>query len=208
MANPTELARGSFAGVSPSAPLVGELDVESHARAMPADYRVRGVFFSRCLEDLGRDALAKLSLLEPPPGGNYEPFDEYPTADYMRVFGAAARRAHPAASAREAWRRYAREEVVAFSRTMLGGVTMSVMNEPTTALLRYPEVFQSLARGPVASAKKLDDRVVAIELRNAFAPIEYAIGVLEGIVMLYKRHPRIDVEVRDDMARFEVRWTM
>jgi uncharacterized protein (TIGR02265 family) len=194
--------------VRPSVPFLGDLDVESHACAMPPSYRVRGVFFARCVGDLGRDALARLPLAEPTSEGRYLPFTEYPTSDYMRVFGAAAALVHPAADAREAWRRYAREEVVGFSRTMLGGVTLGLMSDPTAALVRYPEVFRVLARGPSATATMLDERAVAIEIRDAFAPIEYTVGVLEGIVLLFKRHPRIEVESLDEVLRFDVRWTI
>ncbi|MGZ3422161.1 MAG: DUF2378 family protein [Polyangiales bacterium] len=193
--------------ISSSVPLSGALDLDAVADRIPRHHRLKGMFFGRCVEVVRADwAVIATSLDEPAPGARYQAFESYPVRDYQRIFVAAARRAHPSVSSREAVRLYARAEVEAFVGTMLGRVTFSMLSDPTAALLRYPEVFDLLANGPTASARKLGDRLVAVELRDAHAPVEYTVGVLEGIVLAFKRHSRMQVHWTPSHLRIEVRW--
>jgi uncharacterized protein (TIGR02265 family) len=193
--------------IASNVPFTGALDLDAVADRIPAHHRLKGMFFGRCVAVV-RDEWPSIAatLEEPAPNGRYSAFESYPVRDYQRVFVAAARKTHPKVSPREAMRLYARAEVEAFVATMLGRVTFSMLSDPTAALLRYPEVFDLLAQGPTASAKKLGERVVLVELRNAHAPVEYTVGVLEGIVLAFKRHSRVQVTSSTELLRVEVRW--
>jgi uncharacterized protein (TIGR02265 family) len=193
--------------ISSTAPLTGSLDLEAVADRIPAHHRLKGMFFVRCVAVL-RDQWSAIAatLDEPPPAGRYSSFESYPVRDYQRLFVAAARKVHPRVSPREAVRLYARAEVEAFVSTMFGRVTFSMLSDPTAALLRYPEVFGLLANGPTASASKLGERTVLVQLRNAHAPTEYTVGVLEGIVLAFKRHSRMQVAAAEGALSIEIRW--
>lgn len=193
--------------VRPSVPFLGELDVEALVRAMPSHHRIRGMFCARVLADLG-DAVAEIAPVLSARVDRYQPFTHYPTSDYLRLFDLGARRTYPTLDRREAWRRYARSEIEGFSATMLGRVTLSLLSDPTAALLRYPEVFGVLAVGPTATATRVDERCVVVEMHDQVGPPEHTIGVLEGLVMSFRRHPRIRYERSSGPRRFEVRWTL
>jgi len=196
---------------APSVPRKGDFDAEELFARVPEEFRLRGLFFGRCVARV-RDEWESIApkLREPPPivMGRpwYQPFHEYPLSDYWRVFDAAARATHPVQGGREAWRRYARDEVTSFASTMLGRVTMSLLHEPSLALVRYPEVFRMLAKGPEASAKRLDGRRVLVEVRNGAGPFEYAVGVFEGVVMAFGKHPRIRGREDGSVRKYEVSW--
>jgi uncharacterized protein (TIGR02265 family) len=199
---------GGALEVRPSIPFVGELDGLAIARAMPAEHRLRGLFFTRCAGDLAADELAALAPLLREPIAKHIAFDDYPLHDYTVIFDRAARKVHPRVDAREAWRLYAREEIFAFAATMLGRVTLSLISDPTAAFLKLPSVFGGLAVGPGVTAEKVSDRAVRVELTSIAAPVEYCIGVFEGVVMSFKRHPRLEVEATGTTVRIVVNWTM
>ncbi len=195
----------------PSVPRRGDFDADAMFARVPDEFRVRGLFFGRCVAPLRDEWDAIVPKLRDPPAlvvGRpwYQPFHEYPLSDYWRVFDAAARATHPQQGGREAWRRYARDEVTSYASTMVGRVTMSLLNEPATALLHYPEVFRMLARGPTASAKRLDGRRVLLEVTDAAGPFEYAVGVFEGMVMAFGKHPRIRGKEQGNVRLYEVSW--
>jgi uncharacterized protein (TIGR02265 family) len=199
---------GGALEVRPSIPFVGELDGLAIARAMPPAHRLRGLFFARCVGDLAPDELSVITPLLREPIAKYVPFDDYPLHDYTVIFDRAARKVHPRADAREAWRLYAREEIFAFAATMLGQVTLSLISDPTAAFMKLPSVFGGLTSGPGVTSEKLSERAVRVELTSIAAPIEYCIGVFEGVVMSFKRHPRLEVEAKGETVRIVVNWTM
>jgi uncharacterized protein (TIGR02265 family) len=194
--------------ITASEPLVGELDLESSLWAIPASHSIKGMFFRRCVGDLGERFAVLAGRLEAPPAlAGYLTFTDYPMSDYFRIFVEAARSRYDGISAREAVRRYAREEITSFRATVLGRVTWSLLEGPAAALLRYPETFGVLAQGPRAEARQTDPSTVVVELRGALGPVEYALGVLEGLVLSFSKHPRSTIEATRDAARIEVRWS-
>lgn len=205
MAGP-ESVRGA---IVPATSLPGDVDAEAIRNKIPERHRMRGLFFTRCMEAT-RDQWSALEpkLLKPPSRGVYQSFHEYPTRDYFLIYDAAARATFKDLSGAEAHRRYARDEVRSFSSSLLGRVTWSLLGEPMTALLRYPEIYRVFAKGPTATAQRVDDRRVLIELRNAHFPVEYALGVLEGIVMAFDKSPRITLEDLPAETRLDVRWSL
>lgn len=201
-----ESARSSLV---PSMPLSGDVDVAAVRARIPEHHRMRGLFFKRCV-DAARPSWAEVEpkLIELPPRGIYQAFVEYPSRDYFVIYDAAARSTYPGHGGAEAHRRYARQEVQSFASSLLGRVTWSLLGDPMAALLRYPDVFGVFSRGPTATAEKLDARRVRIELRNAYFPVEYLLGVVEGIVMAFDRSPRIALEEVPGLISFDVRWSI
>lgn len=202
---------GGALEVRPSIPLIGDVDVRAIARAVPEHHRVRGMFFTRCRNELPDGEFAELlpALREPPALGRYLPFADYSTHDYVYLFASAALHAHPRVCGAEAWRLYAREEILAYEKTMLGRVTLSLITDPATALLRFPEIVAAMAIGPRTVTTQLSERSVRIEVFEPTGAIEHALGMFEGVVMFFKRHPRIEVESREGTTwRFIVHWTM
>lgn len=193
----------------PSVVLTGDVDVAAIRARIPEHHRMRGLFFNRCVEAARpRWSDVEDKLTAPPPRGVYQAFGEYPSRDYFVIYNAAARGAHPHHGGREALRRYARQEVQSFASSLLGRVTWSLLGDPMAALLRYPDVFGVFSRGPTATAERLDARYVRVELRNAYFPVEYLLGVVEGIVMAFDKSPRITLEELPGLIRFDVRWSI
>lgn len=188
-------------------PLTGELDLEPVSR-LPRDHWIKGLFFERCVRALGSrwPAVAR-ELSVPPEDGRYVAFDSYPLRDYFQVFVAAARAHRPSSSPREAVRLFAHDEVNSFAATMLGRVTLSLLGDPAAALLRYPETFGVLASGLTARAKRASKHQVDVELRGSVGPMEYAVGVMEGVVLAFRRRPRVAGESAPARTRLSVRWT-
>lgn len=188
-------------------PLAGDIDLSRVLAEVPRDYELKGMFFTRYVTALeGAYAEVERELRAPPPNGKYHAFESYPMVDYLRLFDRVARARFPG-STREAYRLVARGEVDVFSDSTLGKVTFSLLSEPSGALMRYPEVFSVLARGPEAKAEKKDDERVVITFSNYYGSIEYAIGVLEGIVLAFEEEPRLDVTIDDDLRTvIEVAW--
>jgi uncharacterized protein (TIGR02265 family) len=193
----------------PSVALSGDVDVAAIRARIPEHHRMRGLFFKRCV-DAARPRWDEVEakLTEPPPRGIYQAFVEYPSRDYFVIYDAAARSTYPSHGGAEAHRRFARQEVQSFASSLLGRVTWSLLGDPAAALMRYPDVFGVFSRGPTATAEKLDPRWVRVELRNAYFPVEYLLGVVEGIVMAFERSPRVGLEELPGLLRFDVRWSI
>ena len=206
MSGPESVSRGA---IVPAISLPGDVDAAAVRLKIPERHRMRGLFFTRCLEAT-RDQWSALEpkLIKPPSRGVYQSFAEYPTRDYFLIYDAAARATFKEQNGAEAHRRYARDEVRSFSSSLLGRVTWSLLGDPMTALLRYPEIYRVFAKGPSATATKVDERRVHISLRNAHFPVEYALGVLEGIVLAFDKQPRITLEDDPGETRFDIRWSI
>ncbi|MBS2012930.1 MAG: DUF2378 family protein [Deltaproteobacteria bacterium] len=176
-------------------PLRGDVDLERCLAEIPKGHVLKGMFFRRYADaDDG------------PPSSRYHAFEDYPMADYLRLFDRAARRRFPG-STREAYRLLARGEVEVFASSMLGKVTFSLLREPGAALIRYPETFGILARGPTAHAKRLGERSVEVVYPHYDGALEYAVGVLEGIVLNFEERPSLDVTLDDQrVATLVVSW--
>jgi uncharacterized protein (TIGR02265 family) len=188
-------------------PLAGDIDLARVLSEIPSDYALKGMFFSRYVSALG-DAYADaaIELQAPPTSGRFHAFESYPMADYLRLFDRVARARFPG-STREAYRLLARGELDVFADSTLGKVTLSLLREPGSALLKYPEVFPVLGRGPRVTAERRDDRRVTVTYDRYYGAVEYAIGVLEGIVLAFEEEPRLEVTVEDTRrTTIEVVW--
>lgn len=195
--------------VVPTQPLLGDYDVEASAREIPKDHVMKGMFFSRYLKALGSKYRFIEEKLEAPPRlGKYLPFSFYPFRDFMRIFDAAARQSYPEIGVREAHRREARNEVDVFVESTLGKVTFSLVENPQTALARYPEIFRVLVQGPKVRLTRTGKYEVTIDYKQHYGSLGYTIGVIEALVSNFDATPELNVDDRGGGVRTIVcSWT-
>jgi uncharacterized protein (TIGR02265 family) len=189
---------------------------------VPPEYSLKGMFFARYVSMLAGAtpqsgapsasvvdeawSTVQKELVEPPPNGKYHAFEAYPMSDYIRVFDRIARARFPG-STREAYRLLARGEVEVYAATTLGKVTFSMLRDAEVALVRYPELFGVLSKGPVVSAERAGPHRVRVTFDRFAGSTEHMVGVLEGLAMEFDVMPSLDVEVEESRrAVFTVRW--
>lgn len=187
-------------------PLAGDVDVETLVANMPPAFAVKGMFFTRYVSAIG-DAWASLEplLVAPPAARRYHAFEDYPMADYFRVFDHVARARFPG-SPREAFRLLARGEVEVFAESTLGKVVFAMLRDPSSALLRYPDLFNQMTKGPRASSEKHGERHVVVTHERAVGAPEQAIGLIEGLVLGFEEAPTLDVTLGEGRFTVDVRW--
>ena len=188
-------------------PLLGDVDLEATLADIPVAFTTKGMFFNRYVAALGAEWEAvATTLLEPAKHGRYHAFESYPMRDYLRVFDSVARARFPG-SPREAFRLLARGEVEVFADSTLGKVTFSLLSEPGVTLLRYPDIFMVIARGPELTSERQGDRRVAVTFPRYYGSIETGIGLVEGLVQAFDEDPRVDVAVGEGReVVFDVSW--
>ncbi len=188
--------------------LSGDLDFDALARAIPPEFRVRGMFFARLAERLTAewDALEP-ELTEPPRGGRYVAFKDYPSSDYSRLSGALSTRLFPRVGSREAMRRLAREDFRVFADSTLGKVVLTVVGDAGAALHKVPFAYSKMAPGPwEIVSETVDASTVRVEFRATYGTWEYQLGQLEGVVLPFGGSPITTVsEPGPRVVRFDVR---
>jgi uncharacterized protein (TIGR02265 family) len=194
--------------IDASTPLTGEVDVEALIATIPEFYSVRGLFFTQLVADLGDDFAALTpKLSSPPPSGRYLAFTAYPIRDHLRVIDAAACHVYPGCPNRQAHRLRARSELGNFGRTMLGKAILSIIGDPATLLLRYPEIFATFTKGPSGKASREGPEAVTIELTDYFGSVDYQVGLIEGFVMSFGFAPRTEVQRQPpNKLIFRIEW--
>ena len=188
-------------------PLQGDVDLASTLGNIPPDFTTKGMFFTRYVAALGAEWEELLpSLDEPAKHGRYHAFVDYPLRDYVRLFERVARARFPG-STREAFRLLARGEIDVFAESTLGKVAFALLRDPAATLLRFPDLFKMVSRASACTAKRIDERRVAVTFPRFHGASEQALGLVEGIVQTYDEEPRLDVVI-DDQHRIEldVRW--
>ncbi len=188
--------------------LQGDVDLAATVATIPAEFTTKGMFFNRYVAALGAEWEALVpSLDEPATHGRYHAFEGYPMRDYVRVFDRVARARFPG-SAREAFRLLARGEVEVFAESTLGKVTFSLLSDPGATLLRYPDIFMVMVRGPQAvTAERRGDRRVAVTFPRYYGSIETGIGLVEGMVQTFDEDPSVEVTIGDDRSVvYDVSW--
>lgn len=176
------------------APLRGDVPLDDIIQNAPAAYTVKGMFFTRYAADVGSawSEVAK-QLQRPPPDGRYSSFAAYPLGDYLRIFGRAAQARFPGAT-REAFRLLARGEVDVFAESTFGKVTLSLIDNPATAIDQFPRVLGVLSRGFACAIERPEDGSLVIRFPRYAGVIEVVLGLLEGIILIFDLRPSIDVE--------------
>ncbi|MDH5673235.1 MAG: DUF2378 family protein [Myxococcales bacterium] len=193
--------------VDPNVALRGSYDSEAVARAIPAHWVAKGMFFSRLSEILGPDLEALASKLDAPPRrGRYTAFLDYPQRDYERLTAAAARKLYPNLAMSEATRRLGREDFEVFGSSTIGKVTLAVVGDAHAALLMTPSIYKKMAPGEYTfEGRALDDRSVRFELQPSYGHFAYPLGQFEGVVMHYGVRPRTVVkELAEHKLRLDI----
>jgi len=192
---------------SSSIALQGHVDLEATIANIPPDFATKGMFFTRYVAALGAEWEELLpALAQPAKHGRYHAFESYPMRDYLRVFDRVARARFPG-STREAFRLLARGEVEVFAESTLGKVTFSLLSNPAAALLRYPDVFKVVVRGPEISAQRIGERRVVVTHPRYHGAIEQGVGLVEGLVQSFDEEPSVDVTVEQDRrVTLDVSW--
>jgi uncharacterized protein (TIGR02265 family) len=194
--------------VDASTALTGEVDVEALIATIPLGYTARGLLIAPLIPELGGD-FAKLEpkLCAPPPSGKYLALASYPVRDHLRLIDAAACRVYPGRSNRQAHRLRGRSEPEAFAQTLLGKAMLSIIEDPTTMLVRFPELFGTFVKGPRGKGAPDGPGAVKIELTGYFGSVEYLVGICEGIVMSFGFTPYTEVHgTSPDRLLFLLDW--
>jgi uncharacterized protein (TIGR02265 family) len=147
------------------------------------------------------------TLREPPAGGRYLPFTDYPQVDYAALAGHMAKRYFPHVSLLEALRRIARQDFNAFTRTAVGQIFLSVLGDPTSTFLNYPVIYNLMMNG-CSPRSSLIDGGVRLEMHGYLGSTAYSLGTYEGFVYAFGHTPCITVEAHSrELTVFLVRWT-
>jgi uncharacterized protein (TIGR02265 family) len=186
--------------------LEGPLDVDPIADAIPASFKVKGMFCKRFVEVLGAEFTAMLPRLETPPrGGNYVAFKDYSQRDYCRLAAAAAHKRFPSVSRREAVRLMSRDDLKMFSDSMLGRVVLTIAGDAHSTIHRLPEIYARVAPGMTLRCTDLDQRTTRVLVEGHVGMIEYTLGQIEGIVLAFGGKPTSIVrELSQRVLAFDV----
>lgn len=192
--------------LNPSTNLTGTFDLEALVAGYPGDYLVKGMFCSRIVDVLGADYEALQSrLIAPPRAGRYLPFADYPAADYTRLVVAAAQKQFPQLPLSESTRRLARDDFRTFAGSTWGKIALVLISDPRTALMHMPEAFARVAPGPELRTEERDERTVRMIFVRYRGLVEYMLGQLEGIVMMFDRTPTIVIhQAERDLLYYDV----
>lgn len=182
--------------------------MEALIATIPVSYTVRGVFLAPLMAEIGSDFAALVpKLSSPPASGKYLALTSYPVRDHLRLIDAAACRVHPGCSNREAHRLRGRSEPAAFAKSLVGKAMLSIIGDPATMLVRFPELFGTFVRGPQGRGARDGSGVVKLELTGYRGSVEYILGIVEGIVMNFGFTPYTEVHSRtSDRLLFVVDW--
>lgn len=194
---------------TPQKSLEGAIDYDAVFARMPETHVLKGMFFSRLVKAAG-DAWepVKAELVAPPRFGRFVPFADYPLVDYVRITQAAAATRYPELSPREGARRLARDDLVEFGESTIGGVMLSLVRDPLGVLMKFPDAYRRVLDGSTVQAERVKDDVVRLEWREHYGISEYMFGQIEGAVMHYGATPRIRGDhPTPDFMWFEVSWS-
>lgn len=192
-----------------SRPLVVHFDLEQRLADIQGEHFVKGMFLARAAGVLGEDLPAVLPKLKAPPRlGRFIPFADYPVIDHMRVSVLAAMKEFPGVAPAEAMRRYERDGVSTVAESTIGKVTVKLLSDLKAAYLRVPDVSKMLSPGWQVTASAEGDRCVRLSYRNSPGFLDCGtIGSLEGIALLFKAEPRIEVLLATRFAAdYVIRW--
>jgi uncharacterized protein (TIGR02265 family) len=191
---------------SASKPLESEVDLAAVLANVGDDYKRKGLLFLSQVRALGDDYEQVRPTLEEAPAHFYIPFHDYPTRDYFRLFDRVARKKFPGVSSAEAWRRQARAEIATFIEVPIGRVTWHLFDGPAQVFERYAQLSKMVATKPIGVPERVGDRRVRITYRDPIGSWQYGLGICEAVVLGFKLHPRVTVEIDGPTTILDVRW--
>jgi uncharacterized protein (TIGR02265 family) len=181
---------------------------ERIARAS-SDAQLKGMFFLRHTAVL-RDEWDRVvpTLSGPPRLGSYVPFANYPFADYLRLSLAAAKKQYPRESIAQALRLLERDSVKPFADSTVGKVTLRMVPDLASAMLKIPDVQRMVFGVGRIHASATGPRSVHVEFRGVPSWLDCAtLGNFEGAAVMYGEKTVIDVDVTGSGdATYDIRW--
>lgn len=171
--------------------LAGDIDLAAlHART-PASFSVKGLFHADLVGELPAHRWAAVcrDLQAPPANGRHVLLQNYPVRDYQRIIHAYATEMFADLGVREGFRQAGRRVFPTFAKSTLGRPIVALVSDPMSAILTYPSTYHLAATGGLASAKKHGPRSVTVRWDEYDGSSEFALGVLEGVVLGYGAEP-------------------
>lgn len=195
--------------LNPSTPIEFDFDPDARIGNCPRSYTTKGMFFSKFVALLGSDwSQLEPHLDVPVKAGRYLPFRDYPVRDYMRLMAATARKRYPQLKFAEGCRQVSRRNMEEFAGSTLGSIMLSLIGSVDSALAKLPSAYRQVMNSGHVSVTPIAEGGARIEYRDYRGWLDCSeIGVIEGIVMHYKKSPTITATLQSDHAGvYEVRW--
>lgn len=152
------------------------LDVNDRIAKVPANGRLRGVFFQVIVDALATQGKASPTLR------HYAGFSRYPLREYLELSVAAAKQLYPNEPIREGLRRIGHAVYPAFKNTMAGSAIFSFANDDFSKVSALAQKAYSIVLEPSdVSIRELEPRHIVVHLREVYNfPDCLQIGVWEG----------------------------
>lgn len=178
-------------------------DPDAFVASIPADMRVRGLFFRNLIGQL-KEAGGEL------PQTSYVPFQFYPGRDYVRLLVDVAHARHPRLPLRQGLRRIGHTVYGTFLQSTIGRVLFAFAGRDPRAALRVAPRAYAIASGGTITARVYDDgpdRTI-LELQNVWTfPSCHEVGVLEGALQAFRSDAMIEIaEHSPGNVDFRVIW--
>lgn len=156
--------------------LTQPFDLAAHLALAPRDGTVKGMFFSRIIDE------TRARASKPFDARGHFPFSSYPLADWLTLLYNAARAAYPTEPVRSGLRRLGRSMYPTFAESMIGKVVFSIAgNSVMRALPLYPKIWSVISNHGTAEIDELTPGRVVIRLRNVWDYLDsFQFGSLEG----------------------------
>jgi uncharacterized protein (TIGR02265 family) len=190
-------------------PIRVAFDADERIARAPAEAQLKGMFFLR-LTSMLREEWPRLvpTLSGPPRLGSYLPFSNYPFSDYLRLSLAAAKKQYPREPIAQALRLLERDSVKPFAESTVGKVTLRMVPDLASAMLKIPDVQKMVFGVGRIVANATGPRSVRVEFAGVPSWLDCAaLGNFEGAASMYGEKTVIDVDVKSPSdAVYEIRW--
>ena len=183
--------------ISSAMPLSFALDAEERFKRFPSSFTLKGMFFSRVIGLGPRFAQAVTPrLLGPPRTGKYLPFGDYPQVDFSRISHAVATGLYANVPVPEAMRLLARQDFATFAASAVGRVSLALMSDVSTAIVRMPDSYAAVLKGGAVTARKLSSDEFEMTFRDFYGFVDcYPLGQIEGLARHYGVTCHIEADV-------------
>ena len=176
------------------------IDVEALTRLVPANARVKGVFFHTAVKE------AQEKTGRAPGRPSYGALTDYPSEELVRVLAECARLLHPDLTLKLALRTLGRRVFENLKETTAGTFLFSVAGRNVRSAFKLVNrAYKLFSTNGTGSFVEGTDGSVTIELRNIWTfPDAYHIGIFEGAMAAYgakadltvRRRSACDVDLR------------
>lgn len=184
--------------VTPSSALSHSFDLDERIRHATSSDTLKGMFFQRIVEIAQQAGVSveQVALEDPPKRMRYQPFFDYPVADYFRLVAAAARALHPGVVISEAIRRTGGADFERFTQSAVGRVMLAFGGSARATLARSGTMYAAVLKGSAEVESEAAPEGVRIRYRNYPGLTEvYPIGTIEGCCRYFGTDYLIEIDV-------------